>query len=95
MSDDSLRIDIVTVFDRIAELRAAASALQTPQAIATPDVFEASATESLRVVAELIGSLPSFAGWELTMLANTESMGAMDAYRADNSCINWYEDPGE
>jgi hypothetical protein len=89
MSDEALFIDIQPAFAAIGELRTALTGVASPPTIGTPDVFEPTATESLRAVAELIGSLPDFVRLEATLLANAESMGAMDAYRADNACINW------
>ncbi|HET9666108.1 MAG TPA: hypothetical protein VFP09_05110 [Desertimonas sp.] len=89
MSDESLFIDIQPAFAAVGELRTAIESVKSPEAIATPDVFEATATESLRAVAELVGSFLDYVNIEATLLANAESLGAMDAYRADNQCINW------
>lgn len=90
MSDDAVFIDVVSAFDAIGALRSAVAGVSSPEIIATPDVGEAGATESLAAIAALIGAFPSFAKYEATLLANAEMMGAMDAYRADNPCINWY-----
>jgi len=88
--DDAVFIDVVSSFDSIGALRSAIAGVSSPDVIATPDVGEPGATESLAAIAALIGAFPSFAKYEATMLGNAEMMGAMDAYRADNPCINWY-----
>jgi hypothetical protein len=90
MSDEAVWVDVEKAFVQIGELRTAVAGVQSPPMIATPEALEASATESLRAVAQLVGSFPDFARSEATLLANAEWMGVMDAYRADNACINWY-----
>lgn len=95
MSDDAVFIDVESAFNAIGELRTALAPVSSPQVITTPDVGEVGATESLAAVAALIGGFPGFAKHEATLLANAEMLGATDAYRADNPCINWSGTEGD
>lgn len=86
---DELFIDIQPCFEKIASLRSTVPVAGAVPSVSVPDVFHSAANESLIAIASMAAGLPAVLGEQLGLAANGMTLGAMDAVRADNPCINW------
>lgn len=93
VSDESVSIDPEVCLQAVGAWRQSYGTVSTSTSISSPDVGEPTATESLNVLAGIVGGLPGAIAVQLDAVGNAITLGAMDAIRADNPCVNWSAPP--